>query len=388
MNKEQEQGFFNQIEDVLHTHEETYELGAWEEFDANRKKKKRNFPVYIWMAAAVVLLIAGFGIYEISKENEFQNGQSLVKNRKDQEVKKELKSQPEEAVVPSRLTIEKAEQTVESSQLQVKDPRLTSENTLSVTAAQQGQIIDDSKSVQQPESTKATHIEKAIAQNGTRPAPVFAGAYDSLINRNSLPVAVEKSKSKLTYSLVVSPSISNQKMNFGAGMELSYDLGNRISVNSGLLYTSLNAKSDGKSLMSNRSTKSQSANLAIAGIELPLGIQYQTSGGFYATAGVSAVGLIKDKLEYNVLEEKTITQSSVVAGQSYEVLKVVSERKTEKSIDPANNYMGFFNFSAGKKQSIGSLNLNIGPFVKVPFSSVSSEKIKLLQGGIKISVDF
>ena len=50
--------------------------------------------------------------------------------------------------------------------------------------------------------------------------------------------------------------------------------------------------------------------------------------------------------------------------------------------------MGFFNFSAGKKQAFGNVNLNIGPFVKVPFSSVSIERIKLLQGGIKVSVDF
>ena len=63
MKKEQEEAFFKQIEEVLHQHDEAYALGAWEEFDANRKKNKRKWPMYIWAAAAAVLLLLGFGLF-------------------------------------------------------------------------------------------------------------------------------------------------------------------------------------------------------------------------------------------------------------------------------------------------------------------------------------
>ncbi len=386
MNKEQEQGLFNQIEEVLHTHEETYELGAWEEFDTNRKKNKRKWPLYIWTAAAVVLLIAGFGLLEMTKKDEQQNNQALVKNLK------EPLNIKADTGMHSKKNLPMA---IEQSTGVVARMEEKTYNPVNPIVTQTEQLVTVQKNNPQSENTTTTPLststviamDKAIVQKQDKFAPVTAGAYDSLVNRNHALASVDKSAKKLTYSLVVAPSVSNQRMNFGAGMELSYALGKGISINSGLLYTALNAKSNGKSLMATNSM-SRGASLAVSGIELPLGIQYQTDKGFYATAGVSAVGLLNDKLEYSYLQESTVTKTEFNAGVATEVYKVVSERKTEESIEPLNNYMGFFNFSAGKKQAFGKVNLNIGPFVKVPFSSVSSEKIKLVQGGVKISVDF
>ena len=61
------------------------------------------------------------------------------------------------------------------------------------------------------------------------------------------------------------------------------------------MYTALNAQSDGQSLATTSSLNGQSANLSLTGIELPFCIQYQTKSGYYAAAGVSALGLINDK---------------------------------------------------------------------------------------------
>ena len=381
MNKEQEQGFFNQIEDVLHTYEETYELGAWEEFDANRKKNKRKWPLFMWTAAAVVLLIAGFGLLELTKKDELLNNQTVVKNNNVQpklteDANTQLKTNPSVAV----------EQQSKVITAQHEQRTFNSANSI---VTQTEQVIALQKNTPQSENVVVTPkvMEDVIARKQDKFAPVTAGAYDSLLNRNPVVASADKSAKKLTYSLVVSPSVSNQKINFGAGMELSYALGKGVSINSGLLYTALNAKSNGKSSLATNST-SRGASLAVSGIELPLGIQYQTNSGFYAAAGVSAVGLLNDKLEYSYLQDRTVTFSEVSAGIATEVYKVVTERKTEESIEPLNNYMGFFNFSAGKKQAFGKVNLNIGPFVKIPFSSVSTERIKLVQGGVKISVDF
>ncbi len=386
MNKEQEQGFFNQIEDVLHTYEETYELGAWEEFDTNRKKNKRKWPLYMWTAAAIVLLIAGFGLLELTKKDELLNNQVVVKNLNEPlNIKADtgMHSKKNPTIAIERLTVVAAQ-----------DEEIIARRVNSI-VTQAEQVITVQKNNSQSENITATPsgtptviaMDKAIAQKQDKFAPVTASAYDSLVNRNRVIASADKSAKKLTYSLVVAPSVSNQKMNFGAGMELSYALGKGISINSGLLYTAINAKSNGKSLAASNNM-SRGASLAVSGIELPLGIQYQTDKGFYAAAGVSAVGLLNDKLEYSYLEESMVTKTEFNAGIATEVYKVVSERKTEESIQPLNNYMGFFNFSAGKKQAFGKVNLNIGPFIKVPFSSVSTERIKLLQGGVKISIDF
>ena len=393
MNKEQEQGFFNQIEKVLHAHEDPYEFGAWEEFDANRKGKKRVAPIYAWIAAAVVLLITSFGIYQINQNNSLQRTPVLVKKvQKQARPKVEIIIGNSTAGQLKTIEVETTPlQKLEAFPLQTSSTLLVKDSvTNAVTHFSEVAVIKNTI----PKVENLTAIEPVlptinkIAQKRLKFNPVSAGAYDSLINHNHLSKTLEKNANKLTYSVVVFPSFSNEKVNFGAGMELSYAINSKFSVNSGLMYNSFNAKSDGKSLTNKSVSPSQSANLALTGIELPLGIQYQTGKGFYAIAGVSAVGLINENLEYRFLEERMVTVTEFSEGGTAEVFKVVSEERTQKSIAPLNNYMGFFNFSAGKKQAFGKMNVNIGPFVKVPFSSVSVERIKLLQGGLRLSVDF
>lgn len=374
MNKEQEQKFLNQIEEVLQAHEDTYQHGAWEEFDANRKKNKRKWPIYGWAAAAVVLLFACLGVFEIAKRDELHTDKTSVKN-----LNQPYKIKEDTGTTTRRNQVIRKQGSVKADLIAIQDV----ETLIRVSKANHNNLVVEG--VISVATAKDTTLANLSFKKPNKHKPVLAGAYDSLTNRSQ--VVATSTPRKLTYSLMVSPSVSNQKMNFGAGMELSYKVGSRLSLNSGLIYSTINAKSDGKSLVAANS-RPQSANLAVSGIELPLSIQYQTKDGFYATAGVSALGLIKDKLEYSFLEEKTVTSMEIRGGQSLEVLKIVSEKKTEKSIEPLNNYMGFFNFSVGKKQAFGNTHLNIGPFVKVPFNSVSSERIKLIQGGIKVGIDF
>ena len=393
MNNEQEQGFFKQIAKVLHAHEDAYEPGAWEEFDAIRKGKKRVIPFYIWFAAAVILLVASFGLYQINQINNLQPRPVLAKkvqkqtNPKVEIISGSVTSAQLKAVEVRTIPHQKwrGAPVQNPSTILVKDSVKNVATNFSEVATVKSTIpqIENSRFI---EST-LPNINK-IVQKGVKSNPVHAGAYDSLLNYNPLTKPIEKNAGKITYSVVVAPSFSNEKVNFGAGMELSYAINPKLSINSGLIYSSFNAKSDGKSLTNNSISPSQSASLALTGIELPLGIQYQTSKGFYAMAGVSAVGLINENLEYTFLEERMVTVTEVSLGGTAEVFKVVSEEKTQKSVAPLNNYMGFFNFSAGKKQVIGNMNVNIGPFVKIPFSSVSVERIKLLQGGLRLSVDF
>jgi cytoskeletal protein RodZ len=351
MNKEQEQEFFNQIEEVLHAHEDTYEAGAWEEFDANRKKKKRSTPIYAWVAAAAVLVVAGFFLFDQNAVNQIQKTPTIVKNES-------VDAQPDLDTPPiTKDVVTEASQKIISS---IKTPivNLIKNDTIvtPVNFSSNGVIETlNSQTKNASNTVQSSVIEKATIPNAVKPIREYAGAYDSLTNRNNASSALEKNASRFTYSLAIAPSVSNQKLNFGAGMELSYAISNRFSISSGLIYTALNAKSDGKSISTATASASAvqrpNASLSLTGIELPLGIQYQTNSGYYAAAGVSAVGLINDKLEYSYLQDNTVEFTQFNAGVATQVLKVVSERKTEESVAPLNNYMGFFNFSAGKKQN-------------------------------------
>ena len=69
---EQEEEFFSHVEEVLHAHEDAYEVGAWEEFVATKKKSQQRRPLFTWIAAAAVLLLLGFGLFEITKEELLQ----------------------------------------------------------------------------------------------------------------------------------------------------------------------------------------------------------------------------------------------------------------------------------------------------------------------------
>ena len=391
MNIEQEQEFFSQIEKVFHAHEDVYDPNAWEEFEIYRNSKKSKLPIYTWIAAAVILMIVSFGLYQFIQKENFQNPPVLVqKTRKYNNFDKEENHskfnnaeqlQTNELIVKSnkRLLTNKLVPKINNYNSNFQSNNLNTQVIVGVNSDKNQEIINKDEIINLKE-------EKKILNNKLKSLPIYAGAYDSLLNINTQ--TLEKHVNKLTYSVVVSPSFSNEKINFGAGLEISYAINKKFSINSGLIYSSFNAVSDGKSFKNTSISPSKSADLAITGIELPLAIQYQTKSGFYASAGVSGVGLVNDKLEYNYLEEKMVSVTEFSVSGNIEVFKLISEQKIEKSIAPLNNYMGFFNFSAGKKQAIGKMNINIGPFVKIPFSSVSVEKIKLTQGGLKLSVDF
>lgn len=393
MKRKEEETFFNEIEEVLHSHEDSYEDGAWEEFERYRKPNKRKWPIYGWIAAAMILIVAGISLYNNSKTKNSDSIQAVVKPI-EREKTEQVTSSASKAIPSTNQTISSLTEKLISKPNQKIN--LKEEETTKSPSNETLIAAIDQETAENPAVVKGdihseivkNEPEKVIFEKLPKSQIVSAGAYDSLVNRNHTTPTIDKQNSRITYSLVVSPSMSNQKINFGAGMELSYRIDDRVSLSGGLMYSTLNAKSDGNNSLAYNQNATQGASLAVSGIELPLGIQYTLNSGFYASAGVSALGLLNDRLEYSFLQERTVALTQSSPTGPYEEYRVVSEQKTQKSIEPLNNYMGFFNFSAGKKQTFGNTNLNIGPFVKIPFSSVSSERIKLLQGGVRVSIDF
>lgn len=395
MNKDQQEIFFKKLEDTLKNYQDNYQPGAWEEFDLNRKQKRLRWPIYFWAAASILIVVA-CALFLINSTKQIKDQQQQLLTKIAQSPKKIADSPKqlhvddfmctiEKQVSPLAIKISNDHEISNKLKLKTRHINFSSVEPDSVVKnnSAQGEIafnspINSEMLNDQKEVTR-TYIKKSPSD-----LPVLAGSYDSLTN-HGLKTIVKSPK--LGYAFVLAPSLRHQKLAIGAGVELSYRLGSSLSINGGVLYSSFYAQS-AKNGTVNESNQASQVSLSIAGIEVPLGLEFRNQSGFYASAGISALGLIDDKLTYSFFQERIISQTTVVGGLETEVFKVVSEKKVEKSKESINDMIGFFNFSAGKKQKIGDIDLNIGPFLKVPFNSISSERIKLLQGGIRVGIAF
>ena len=411
MKKEEE--FFDKVEEVLHAYTETYEEGAWEDFEKHRKKEKKVWLFRPWAAvAAAVILIAVYGLFELTDTGHLKE-QTIAKKIDKQLPEKAISQIHIDTQINAKKTTQSETRIAKQFNNKMNDVKIGSLNELAITvkdvnpnprlnevviantAQNQVQKPSNAITLNNEEKQNVIAVIPATQKNNidkntviTPPNRYSAGAYDSLVNKNATVIAKTKNNDRnFTYSVLVAPSLSNQKVNFGAGMEISYKLGSRFSINSGVIYNELNAKSGGRSL-SSANQFAQNADLAVSGIEVPLGLQYQISNGFYASVGVSGMSLLSNRLEYSYQEDRVASMPVMNDNGTSQLIGLVSELKTAQAKEDLNNYIGFFTISAGKKQAFGKSNLNIGPFLKIPFNSVSTEKIKLLQGGFRLSFDF
>ncbi|MFD2147548.1 hypothetical protein [Mucilaginibacter antarcticus] len=236
--------------------------------------------------------------------------------------------------------------------------------------------------------------DKAVAGNPiSKPAILNNSVYDNLVKSraNNAVAAVEKSDKDrtLSYSVVVQPGIGNQKINMGTGVQVAYKLNDKFSITSGVSYSSLSATGPGTAA-STRLGNVQNVNLAVSGVEIPLGVQYKTGKGYYVSAGVMGMSVTSNSMQYSYISQGTVATTMIdKQGSAYSNLSVAAEQKTEDVKEKFANYLGFYIISAGKKQPIGKKNnIIFGPFLRVPFGAVSSEKIRLLQGGVTVGFGF
>ena len=443
-----EKDLFYEIENVLHAHEDAYVPGAWEEFV--KKKKRRPGVIYLRLvAAAAVLLFLGYATWlfkpstPVDKENhqtknttkppyiypETNPGHDSLAIKTPVVAKKNggdrapgplpLTTSPQPWVAEQVLNRKAVEEAIAGA-TKIED---TKKSAGSTNIAEAVKLKTDSTTV-----ANAIQVSKNTADQSfvTKDAPVVVktepkryerGAqrlnYDSLADLNRpKPFAPDKKKDKnLSYALMVSPSVGNQKMNFGTGLEVAYNINKNFSVSSGIAYAYVNAGSNrnaipgdasknyslqgynasyatpSSSSFSSASTQNvKDVKLALSGLEIPLSFQYKTKGGFFVSAGVSAMSVIGNDLSYNYINNRAVSVQS--ANGLANTISVITEETTAKSNEKIAGYVGFYTLSAGKKLSFGRGKLNFAPFIKIPFSGVSSENIQLMHGGVQLGFGF
>jgi hypothetical protein len=432
---ENEDKFFGTIEDTLHSYEDVYPAGAWEEFSKERKRR-RGIVLFLKLgsAAAVLLFLSYFTIQFFNKDKaatqvaqikplsrqqknklteptpRINNNDSLITST--QIIKKDGNKQTNGQPLTIGKNIAATHQNIgfpakEVAKPVITQPPLIIEKSSPVIA---NVVVPVKKTTDvNSDNNKAINADTITPVNSVTTANVIAktdvkkysgsnkSVYDSIVN-STKPInkiaatTAKKSEKNLSYGVVVSPALGNQKVNLGTGVEVAYKISKNFFISSGIAYSSLNATGGGDKLYAaapGAVANGGDVSLQVSGFEVPIGLQYRTDNGFYVSAGVVAMGVTNNKLQYSYVAPTTAAvMAPDASGFTQNTLQVVNEKKTEDSKEKLNNYLGFYMMSIGKKKKIGNNQFTFGPFMRVPFGVVSSQKISLFQGGVKLGFEF
>lgn len=444
-----EKDLFYEIENVLHTYEDAYVPGAWEKFV--KKKKRRRGVIYMrLLAAAAVLLFVGYAAWLFSpfsvstEKHQTKNITKLPyiypKNNPGHDsliadgAVVPQKNDSGNLAIPIPLTVTKqpavnkpflSPKAIEEALPVINKTEETKKQPGTANIAEVVKVKTDTTAVATTIKPSNNAKDQPLVNKDvpsvvkTEPKRYDRGAqrlnYDSLANLNKPkpPAGDEKKTKNLSYALLVSPSVGNQKMNFGTGVEVAYNINKNFSVSSGLAYAYVNAGSNRNSTLEATQTRSlqgystsfsasapntlssdaphssqsvKGVKLALSGLEIPLSFQYKTKSGFFVNAGISAMSVIGNDLSYNYINNRTVSTQS--GNGLANTISVITEKVTEKSNEKLKGYVGFYTLSAGKKINFGRGKLNFAPFIKIPFNGVSSENIQLIHGGVQLGFGF
>ena len=135
------------------------------------------------------------------------------------------------------------------------------------------------------------------------------------------------------------------------------------------------------------------AQASMSGIDIPLELQVKASKRIYARLGVSAYAIISQQqtLEYSEQKSKVNTYvepDGTMRTETVTTIEVSAESVPEEKLKQ-NKLVGLYNFSVGYQQKITKRNtLSFEPYVKIPVSGYSEQKLNLVQGGLRLKVDF
>lgn len=424
------------IRESLVEHEEAYQLGAWEKFNAHEKKRRPFFMSFLQGAAAILII----GLITFLIINKKSNSLDTVTSKTKTEQPKVEPNADENAIrIEQKPIISNKssdtyndvlkEKAVNNQNLGIAttNPSLTIAQNQTVLSKQepvaavnlplQNQTVIASKvepvEVQKPIEKKVENVISKPIQETVVIAKVEepkTNIIDFLANetKNSTTKKAgektNKNNDRFTLGLVVAPSFGNVKrLNMGYGVSVDYKLSDKFALNSGLAYNQMAAS---KGVIDNRqsdmasvsaiaksgSTKSlESVEERVTGIDIPLEIKYNVSKSLYANVGVSAFAVINQRRNNTFLEER-IEQSEGLSNANSFSSVLVTQRVTESQTVTETqdySYLGFYNLSFGYKKKISKNNsFAVEPFLKLPMREVRTENLRLIGTGVKLKFDF
>ena len=256
---------------------------------------------------------------------------------------------------------------------------------------------------------------KAVAADTVRSGKL--STIDFLLAESKQPVKKTKKKdteSKWDFGVEVAPAATRANVNVGGGLTTAYRLSDKFSLSTGISLLQLDADrkdpSAGKYGVMNSPVPSYDSstgnnylgdgsdrqllgvNANIKAIDIPISVIYKFDQRYYTSIGVSYFNVIGEKRNNTFMQTSRINEDRVnpATGQFY--TKLISTEVEEQGKETplrGNSYLGFFNFSLGRRQNLfNKYNILIEPFIKVPIGKLSDEDLRLTNSGIKFQVSF
>ncbi|PWS29885.1 hypothetical protein DF947_20060 [Pedobacter paludis] len=431
--KKMDKEIIEHIVTQLHTHEELYSDGAWERFSEPKKKKRRVIAYWpLWSAVALILITAGifFGLNKNGSKIDLvvnkpvlsiekPSSENNTPIQKDNPTTQNTKNRTLTAVSPTESALKNIEPEKTEKYNAIKngiaekviDHQFTSvSNTDGIFEQNKNDnVLENHLTGNTLISTNGNrNFSIIVEKKKTTPKTSFEEllAHDSKANELN-PVAKTAKDSKWSPGVYVAPAMGNDnKVNMNYGFSLAYHVANKLSISSGISYSSLSSTSNPSSntsammdsqassqSLSRDSKNLESVDAQLRGINIPLELKYNISDKFYTGIGVSALAILNNKQENNyVINQAQNTTVVNPMGYSEQKMLLVTERVSEpqpESVVAPEKYLGFYNFSLGYKQKISpKKNIAIEPFLRLPMKTFSKENLNLTNGGLRIKVDF
>jgi hypothetical protein len=270
--------------------------------------------------------------------------------------------------------------------------------------------------------------DQTVAQSKAAPAKIDAKDTLSISPKRKLSTSEfmlaeskkasvhEKNKvagSKWDFGVQVMPTATRTNINFGAGLVTAYRISNKLSLSSGISLLQLGSGENvpvpagpGNALASPNTGGEYSFNSTDGGkqlqtvdarlkaIDIPLGLVYKVNKHYYTSAGISYFNVLSEKRSNTYSQTQSVSKTSTDPATGIAFAYRVLE--TQEIDEPApnqplkgNSYLGFFNFSIGRRQNIfKQYNIQIEPFIKVPIGKLSSQDLNLMNSGVKFQLSF
>ena len=435
--EEPKKEFIQGIADLFEDYEEAYVPGEWEAFAQQRRKKYPFAPMWL-KVAAVLLLIGAAALYQLTGPSKIAHPTEVVKGKPNKVMAEPATGKAQVPVItnpaipvgdpvvqqrPSLPDLQK-DKTVESTVYGSNNgiPATATQNVLAGVSPTPSvnMKLDNSiglvKAIQSPgmavaQQTKTAGNQTSALVNAnmmqdakTKDTAGKLNTMDFLLAESRNPVKTKEKTtagSKWDFGVAVAPSVSRSNMNIAGGVTTAYRLSNKFSISSGVSLMQLesgNAVSAPSVAKVSVSSLSQKELLAIdaniKAIDIPVGVVYQISKHVYTSAGVSYFNVLSEKRSntYGSTTQASEVYSDPATGflSDRAVLNsvAVEEPVTETPLK-GNSYLGFFNFSIGRKQQIfNKYNILIEPFIKVPIGKLSTQELNLMNSGLKFQISF
>lgn len=417
------------LKDLFQDYQEEYVAGEWEAFSKSATKKTvtRLLPIYIKIAAAILLMLSVLpfsltqnpdgiltGMKDTVRVPVVPENQLLEKNTEEPYLAQTEKNTVKSGTEKQFSVPQSAGSLMNNSVHQLSIRNKTSGNQglkVAVSPEKAPILSNSSTAVTAEEKPQYVALEDKMISTetpatGTSSTLMNQRTADFLRSESALAqtTAVTKKKEKTgkwDFGIEISPTVIQSNLNLGAGITTAYQVSKKIAVSSGISMTRLNvangipASSASSAVASSLNTKQlMEIDANISAIDIPIGLIYKVTGNLYASAGVSYFNVLHDERSHTYLQtaEVSRTVSDPQTGLSHFSQEVKSEAVAEPSAESplkGNGYLGFFNFSIGRQQQIfNQYHIVIEPFVKIPMGRLSEQELKLGNSGIKVKFSF